>query len=162
MAEEKPVHELRPKKPTWTHLALHVEDVHKMIEWYKEFTHLDLLFLEEDEDGFGAWMGDKTEVENPFILVMASFFEGKDPFAPMEHPPLGPFAHIGIEMPDKESIDEIAAKGKEAGCLILGPQQMPKRIGYICFLRDPEGNVVEYSYDQGVYEKAKEVWGKAA
>ena len=39
--------------------------------------------------------------------------------------------------------------------------QMPKRIGYICFVRDPEGNMVEFSYDQGVYEKAREVWGNS-
>ena len=27
-------------------------------------------------------------------------------------------------------------------------------------LRDPDGNMVEFSYDQGVYEKAHEVWGQ--
>ena len=69
------------------------------------------------------------------------------------------FNHIGIEVPDKQTVDETAARAKQTGCLILGPQQMPKRIGYICFLRDPEGNIVEFSYDQGVYEKAREVWG---
>jgi len=37
---------------------------------------------------------------------------------------------------------------------------MPKQIGYICFLKDPDGNTIECSYDQGVYEKAREVWGK--
>ena len=26
-------------------------------------------------------------------------------------------------------------------------------------LRDPDGNLVEFSYDQGVYEKVREVWG---
>jgi len=38
--------------------------------------------------------------------------------------------------------------------------QMPKQIGYVCFIKDPDGNTIEYSYDQGVYEKAREVWGK--
>ena len=41
----------------------------------------------------------------------------------------------------------------------MGPVKMPRRIGYICFVRDPEGNVVEFSFDQGVYTKAREVWG---
>lgn len=157
---EQAHHELRPKRPTWTHLALHVKDIDKVVEWYEEFTHLRVLYREEDEDGYSAWLGDSSNAEDPFILVLGQFLEGHDPFAPMEHPPLGPFAHIGIEVPDKQTIDDIAAKGKEAGCLILGPRQMPKRIGYICFLRDPEGNMVEFSYDQGVYEKAREVWGK--
>ncbi|MFT5351578.1 MAG: lactoylglutathione lyase [Planctomycetota bacterium] len=159
MSTEKSNYEFRPKQQAWTHLALHVNDIDKVIAWYEEFTHLSLLFKEEDEDGYGAWLGDKTQSKSPFILVLAQFFEGHDPFAPIKHPTLGPFAHIGIEVPDKQGVDDIAAKAKEAGCLILGPQQMPKRIGYICFLRDPEGNMVEFSYDQGIYEKAREVWG---
>jgi hypothetical protein len=36
---------------------------------------------------------------------------------------------------------------------------MPPPIGYICALKDPEGNMIEFSYDQGVYAKAQEVWG---
>lgn len=159
ISSEQANYDHRPKQQAWTHLALHVKDIGKVIAWYEEYTHLSLLFKEEDEDGYGAWLGDKTQNESPFILVLAQFFEGHDPFAPVQHPALGPFAHIGIEVPDKQGVDNIAAKAKEGGCLILGPQQMSKRIGYICFLRDPEGNMVEFSYDQGVYEKAREVWG---
>ena len=39
---------------------------------------------------------------------------------------------------------------------------MPDPIGYICALTDPDGNVIEFSFDQGVYEKAQEVWGSVA
>jgi len=156
---EQASHNLGPSRPTWTHLALHVNDIEAMIAWYEKYTHLSVLLREEDEDGYNAWMGDRDNTENPFILVMGQFFEGHDPFAPAEHPALGPFAHIGIEMPDKAAVEATAAKAKADGCLVLGPQQMPKRIGYICFLRDPEGNMVEFSYDQGVFDKVKELWG---
>ena len=159
MSSGQPNHGIRPRQATWTHLALHVKDIDRVIAWYEEYTHLKLLFREEDEDGYGAWLGDENQGDSPFILVLAQFFEGHDPFAPVQHPVLGPFAHIGIEVPDKETVDAKAAKAKAGDCLILGPMQMPKRIGYICFLRDPEGNVVEYSFDQGVYEKARQVWG---
>jgi predicted lactoylglutathione lyase len=66
---------------------------------------------------------------------------------------------MGIEMPDRESVDDIAARGEHAGCLAMPATQMPDPIGYICMLRDPDGNLVEFSYDQGVYEKVREVWG---
>jgi len=151
--------EFHVPKSTWTHIALHAKNIDKMIAWYEQYTHLTLLYKEEDENGYGAWLGDKSKSENPFVLVLQQFFDGHDPFAPIKHPTLGPFAHIGIEMPDKKSIDDIGAIAKDAGCLILGPIKMPKRIGYICFLRDPEGNTVEFSFDQGVYTKAKEIWG---
>src|SRR6266700_168034 len=48
----------------------------------------------------------------------------------------------------KEAVDEVAARGKAEGCLAFGPLQMPKQIGYICFLKDPDGNTIEYSFDQ--------------
>ena len=67
---------------------------------------------------------------------------------------MGPFAHIGIELPTKEAVDEVAGRAKAEGCLGLGPVQLPKQIGYVCFIKDPDGNTIEFSYDQGVYEKA--------
>ena len=56
-------------------------------------------------------------------------------------------------------LDAIAERGKEGGCLAWPPQWMPDPIGYICALTDPDGNMLEFSFDQGVYEKAQEVWG---
>ena len=159
MSEQRPHYDLRPTRPTWTHLALYVSDIERAIAWYEEFTHLRVLTRAQDQDGYTVWLGDETEADHPFILVLGQFLEGHDPFAPAKHAALGPFAHIGIEVPEKHLVDEAAAKAKDAGCLVFGPMQMPKRIGYICFLRDPDGNRVEFSYDQGVYEKARETWG---
>jgi lactoylglutathione lyase len=155
-------HAIRPKRATWTHIALAVKDIDASIAWYQRFTHLRLLAQGEDKDGKNAWLGDPTQADSPFVLVLGQFFEGHDPFAPTPHLPMGPFAHIGIEAASREAVDEIAAEAKSAGCLGLGPLQMPKQIGYICFIQDPDGNTVEYSFDQGVYEKAREVWGKQA
>jgi catechol 2,3-dioxygenase-like lactoylglutathione lyase family enzyme len=152
-------YEVHPDRQRWTHLALIVKDIQASIAWYEKHTHLELLSSNEDDNGFGAWLGDRTQADNPFLLVLAQFLEGKDPFAPAEHAALGPFAHIGIEVTEREQIDNIAALGKEEGCLALGPSQMPPPIGYICFLKDPDGNTIEFSHDQGVYEEAKKIWG---
>ena len=41
-----------------------------------------------------------------------------------------------------------------------GPNRdMPAPIGYVCALTDPDGNVIEISHNQGVYDKVDEVWG---
>lgn len=153
-------HSIGPRRPMWTHMALPVKDVDATVAWYEKHTHLRVLQRREDEDGKNAWLADPNEKERAFVLVVGQFFEGKDPFAPAPHHPLGPFAHIGIELPTREAIDAVAALGKESGCLALGPVQMPKDdIGYICFLKDPDGNTIEFSYDQGVFETAREKWG---
>jgi catechol 2,3-dioxygenase-like lactoylglutathione lyase family enzyme len=155
-------HSIGPKRSTWTHIALRVKDIDATIAWYERFTHLSVLQQSEDKQGKNAWLWDASQGGgSPFVLVVGQFFEGHDPFAPAPHPPLGPFAHLGIELPSKEAVDEVAGRAKAEGCLALGPLQMPKQIGYVCFVKDPDGNTVEFSFDQGVFERAREVWDKA-
>jgi catechol 2,3-dioxygenase-like lactoylglutathione lyase family enzyme len=129
------------------------------IAWYLEYTPLELLDRREDDDGYGAWLGHPEHADAPFILVLAQFFPDRDPFAPHPITKMAPFNHIGIELPTREAVDEVAARADAAGCLSMIATQMPDPIGYICMLNDPDGNLVEFSFDQGVYEKAKEVWG---
>jgi lactoylglutathione lyase len=154
MSEER--HRVRPASVRWTHIALPVSDMDRSIEWYQTYTPLTLLDRREDADGFGAWLGHPDQGDKPFILVLVSFLTDQDKGP---QPTMAPFAHIGIEMPTKEMVDEIAARGEQAGCLTWPPAQLPDPIGYVCALTDPDGNVIEFSYDQGVYEKAQEVWG---
>ena len=139
-------------------MAMCVSDIDASIAWYEEFTHLRLLERNEDENGYGAWLIDPDQPSPPFLLVLAEFFEGKDPFAPQRHAAIGPFGHIGIEVTSREAVDDIAGKAKERDCLAFGPTQMPDPIGYICFIKDPDGNTVEFSYDQGVYQTTHEKW----
>ena len=155
-------HDHRPRRPCWTHIALKVKDVDATIAWYERHTHLSLLARHEDAAGRNAWIGDASQADTPLVVVCGDFYEGKDPFAPAPHPPLGPFAHIGIELPTREMVDELADRARADGCLGLGPVQLPDPIGYVCFIKDPDGNTIEFSYDQGVYETAREVWGAKA
>jgi catechol 2,3-dioxygenase-like lactoylglutathione lyase family enzyme len=148
-----------PPAPRWTHIALRVRDIDATIDWYTTFTPLELLDRRTDEMGHGAWLGQPETVDNPFILVVAQFFPETDPFADAPQEVLAPFAHLGIELTSREAIDEMADKAREAGCLSMEPTQMPGPIGYITMVRDPDGNTIEFSYDQGVYVKAREVWG---
>ncbi|MCB0997283.1 MAG: VOC family protein [Acidimicrobiales bacterium] len=159
MPEHADVYEIRPPEPRWTHIALRVKDIDASIAWYTEFTPMELLAKREDDFGFGAWLGQPDSPDKPFILVLAQFFPATDPFAGAPQEILAPFAHLGIELTSADAIDEVAAKGEAAGCLSMPPTEMPDPIGYICMLTDPDGNHIEYSYDQGVYAKAKEVWG---
>lgn len=128
----------------------------KTIEWYESFTPLQLLDRRDDAEGQGAWLGHPDQGDKPFILVLVSFLRDQ---AKGPQPTMAPFAHIGIEMPTKQMVDDIAERGKAAGCLAWPAQQMPDPIGYICALTDPDGNMIEFSFDQRVYEKAQEVWG---
>ena len=156
---EPALHSLRPSTPRWTHVALRVADIDRTIEWYLRFTPLELLDRREDDDGYGAWLGHRDAGEHPFILVIAQFFPDRDPFASSPIATLAPFNHLGIELPARADVDAVAAQGEAAGCLAFPAKQMPAPIGYICMLSDPDGNLVEFSYDQGVYETVRARWG---
>ena len=155
------IHQLRPTSARWTHIALRVDDIDASIDWYTRHTPLRLLDKRQDDMGFGAWLGQPESADQPFVLVLAQFLPETDPFRDAPKEVLTPFAHIGIELPTKDAVDEAAARAEADGCLTMPAREMPPPIGYICMVRDPDGNTIEFSYDQGVYEKAREVWGSA-
>lgn len=160
VTDDAAVFEPRPARATWTHVALRVADIDASIAWYEEFTPLRLLEKRQDGMGFGAWLGQPESVDRPFILVLAQFLPETDPFKAYPQEVLAPFAHLGIELPTRDALDAAAADAEAAGCLAMPPTQMPPPVGYVCMLRDPDGNMIEFSYDQGVYATAKRIWGE--
>ena len=72
---------IHPAEPRWTHVALRVGDMDASIAWYLEMTPLELLDRREDEFGDGAWLGQPDAADRPFVLVLAQFFPGSDPYA---------------------------------------------------------------------------------
>jgi len=96
---------IHPPSMRWTHIALPVVDIDKTIAWYERFTPLELLDRREDADGYGAWLGRPDQADRPFILVLVSFFRDQEKGP---QPIMAPFAHIGIELPNKEDVDAMA------------------------------------------------------
>jgi catechol 2,3-dioxygenase-like lactoylglutathione lyase family enzyme len=152
-------HRSGPRGARWTHIALPCHDIDKSIDWYTRYTTLELLDRRSDPDGYGAWLGHPDQAETPFILVLVSFFKDQEKGP---QPIMAPFAHIGIEVESRAEVERIAEMGRSEGCLMWPPTDMPDPIGYICAVTDPDGNVVEISHNQGVYDKAMEVWGNKA
>ena len=147
---------IHPPSMRWTHIALPVSDIDKSLAWYQRYTPLDVLNRRDDSEGSGAWLGHRDQIDKPFILVLVSFRRDLDKGP---QPIMAPFAHIGIEVTSRAEVDAIAKRGDAEGCLAWPPTEMPPPIGYICALTDPDGNMIEFSYDQGVYATVQEVWG---
>jgi lactoylglutathione lyase len=140
-------------------VAWRVRSVEASIEWYTAFTPLEVLQRNQDEFGFGVWLGMPDTADKPFVLVLAEFLPATDPYAGSPNAVLAPFAHLGIELPTRSGVDDMAARGDAAGCLAMAPRDMGPPVGYVCMLEDPDGNRVEYSFDQGVFAAARDVWG---
>lgn len=146
----------------WTHIALRVKDIEASLAWYLALTPLELLARRTDEFGYGAWIGMSDSPDRPFVLVLAQFFAETDPYDGATTATMSPFAHLGIELPERADVDAIASRGAALGCLAMPAIDMPPPVGYVCMLVDPDGNNVEFSHDQGVYAAAQRVWGAAA
>jgi lactoylglutathione lyase len=140
-----------------THVALPSSDLDKTIAFYEKYTPLVVLSRMEDEFGRSAWLAHEGQVDNPFVLVLVMFYKDQG----HKQPQLAPFAHLGVEVPERADVDRIAECARADGCLSWEPRQMPAPVGYICALADPDGNVIEISHDQGVYAKVQEVWGES-
>jgi catechol 2,3-dioxygenase-like lactoylglutathione lyase family enzyme len=158
MAPER-VHSVGPERPRWTHLALRVRDVDQSVEWYERYTPLRLLRRFSDMYGIGAWLADPDAGASPFVLVLSQFQPEEDPFGFAPPTVLGPYAHIGFELTTPEAVTEIAQQAEGEGILAYPVTQMASPIGLICFVEDPDGNTVEFSFDQGTYAIWEEEWG---
>jgi lactoylglutathione lyase len=141
--------------PRWTHIALPSLDIDASVAWYRKYTPLVELDRREDADGRSAWLAHEGQVENPFVLVLVMFYRSQG----TPQPQLGPFAHLGIEVPTRADVDRLAEMARADGCLHWEPADMPPPVGYICAITDPDGNVVEISHAQGVFAKVQERWG---
>lgn len=150
-------------EPRLTHVALPCSDLDATIDFYTSLCNLVVVAQNEDVNGRGAWLSNDKQAKDPFVLVVAEFLPevgarfGQTPGEKV--PILGPFAHIGIELPAREDVDRIAERAREMGCLRWEPKDMPAHIGYICAVSDPDGNVVEFSHNQKVFSAIRELWG---
>ena len=56
-----------------------------------------------------------------------------------------------------ESLKKAAEKMQAIGSLVMPVQEMPPPIGWIFMAKDPDGNTLEFSFDQGVYATFQEL-----
>lgn len=139
----------------WTHVAMPTGDLEKSIEFYTTMTPLVVVERFEDEAGTSAWLSNDKQVETPFVMVLVCFNKDKGGRLGV----LRPFAHVGVEVPTRADVDQIADKAREMGCLQWEPQYVNEQVGYVCALQDPDGNVIEISHDQKVFETIRAKWG---
>jgi catechol 2,3-dioxygenase-like lactoylglutathione lyase family enzyme len=131
-----------------THFALHVADADATAAFYEQFAAMGVVREWEDQDGHGLrvkWLKSATP-PNSFVLVLLegeSALLGGNPQAT-----IGPLSHFGFALESREAVDAIARQGAAAGVLLVSPRYGGETVGYHCYLRDPNGHSVEFSFGQ--------------
>ena len=98
-----------------------------------------------DVDAEVAWLAENDATVG---LVVVQTFEAREADVPL--PILTPFAHLGFDVDTLGEVDATAEIGRASGCLRWEPADHPPPVGYLCALTDPDGNVVEFSFGQGL------------
>ena len=133
-------------RPHLTHVATRSRDVEKSVDFYRRFVGLHLVHDRDDGGVRVVWLSE--EAEDPhFVLVIIGMPHEEDAERSLAE-------HLGYDLPSRAAVDEIAARGQADGILLQGPVDAGPIVGYFCMLRDPDGNIVEFSHGQPINPRA--------
>ncbi len=132
----------RPMQPYLTHIALHVRDLDASLAFYQGVCGMVMA-----RDRIDARTGDRIVwlaspgAETRFVIVLL-------PGGPGRHQAETDYSHLGFAVASRSEVDAIAERGRQTGVLIWPQVDADFPTGYFCGLKDPDGNVVEFSFGQ--------------
>jgi catechol 2,3-dioxygenase-like lactoylglutathione lyase family enzyme len=130
------------ERPHLTHVATRSRDVAKSVEFYQRYVGLHVVHDRLDDAVRVVWLSETAE-DPKFVLVIIGIPHE-------EYVDRSLAEHFGYDLPSREAVDAIAARGAEEGILLQGPVYAGPIVGYFCMLRDPDGNIVEFSHGQPI------------
>lgn len=125
-----------------THVALFVRDPAETITFYQRYANLHVVHDRVDAGVRVVWLSER-EQDPEFVIVAIGMKPGT-----AQTPPH--MAHLGYDVPSRAAVDEIAAQARSGGVLEQDPCDAGPIVGYYCMLRDPDGNLVEFSHGQPI------------
>ena len=123
-----------------THIALHVKDIQKSMDFYSRYCGLKVVHDRADNEKRVLWMGEEGK-EKDFILVFIA--GGKSVQQRGDD-----YSHFGFALSSKQEVDEIALLAKKEGILFWETREEPFPVGYYCGVLDPDGKIIEFSFGQ--------------
>ncbi|MBN2329814.1 MAG: VOC family protein [Candidatus Omnitrophica bacterium] len=127
--------------PQLTHIALRVKNIEAAVEFYKKYAELEVVAQRQDNKTRVAWLGNSDVKEN-FVIVLLEM-----PYSPTDQPS---YDHFGLSLPSRKDVDRLAEIARREGVLDFGPKDMGPVAMYLCLVRDPDGNAIEFSCGQEV------------
>jgi catechol 2,3-dioxygenase-like lactoylglutathione lyase family enzyme len=122
-----------------THVALQVREIERSIAFYRRYCGMKVVH-ERREECRVVWLGWGEDPPRFVIVLLESDY-------PRNEQP--PWQHIGMALDSREEVDEVYQRALRDG-LSGGwpPAEGGPVVGYYCGLRDPDGNMVEFSFGQ--------------
>lgn len=139
-----------------THIALPVRNMADMLAFYERYTTMKLIHERtDDETGLRSiWLANERDITEEGARFVIVLIEGQVPRNVVgdeikeQYGFLTSFSHLGFSLESRDEVDRVAALAEEEGRLVLGPMYRNEVVGYICLIRDPDGNNLEFSVEQ--------------
>ena len=123
-----------------THMALRCRDTTVTAKFYEAVCGMSIVH-ERDGDEMPVYWVSARPLGVDFVLVLLS--GGEQGSAPR-------MDHLGFTVETREHVDRVAERARELGILEYEPQDSGPPVGYWTMIRDPDGNLVEFSFDQDI------------
>jgi catechol 2,3-dioxygenase-like lactoylglutathione lyase family enzyme len=130
-----------------THIAVRTRDVDASIDFYRRYAGFEIVHERVDDGIRVAWVSPQREDPDFAIVLLAM------PHAEPVDP--NPTDHFGFAVANREEVDRVAALAREEGRLKWGPVEAGPVVGYIALVRDPSGNVCEFSFGQSLRPRGR-------
>jgi catechol 2,3-dioxygenase-like lactoylglutathione lyase family enzyme len=125
-----------------THVALFVRDTGRTIDFYQRYVGLHVVHDRTDDGTRVVWLSEQ-ERDPQFVIVAITMPPNESGYPPH-------MAHFGYDVQSHEAVDAIATRAATEGLLQQGPVYAGPIVGYYCIVRDPDGNLVEFSHGQPI------------
>jgi lactoylglutathione lyase len=139
-----------------THIALPVRSLADHLDFYARYTTMRVIHERVDPETKlrTAWLANERDITDGGARFVIVLIEGKLPRDVVgnemteQYTFLTSISHLGISVETRADVDRIATLAKDEGRLVLGPMYRNDVVGYICLVRDPDGNNLEFSVEQ--------------
>jgi catechol 2,3-dioxygenase-like lactoylglutathione lyase family enzyme len=132
--------------PALTHVAFHVDDLEASTGFYRRYCGLHQVHARDDGTTRVVWLSEPgKDTQFVFVLISGGATSAQAP---------NDYSHLGFAVESRERVDEIAERARADGILLWAPTDNPYPVGYYCGVKDPNGQVVEFSFGQPLGEGA--------
>ena len=103
---------------TLTHIALHVEDLPAVEDFYARYCGMVRIHERRSERSHIVWLAEPGQET------------------------------LGFALDSKDAVDRLAEQARQEGRLLWEPREEDWPVGYYCGVLDPNGHQVEFSFGQ--------------
>mgnify|MGYP000945827640 CR=1 FL=1 len=126
------------------HVAMMTADAGRAAQFYCDWAGMEVIHDRRDPGHSHQVVWVRLKGDSAGLIVVFIESDNKEP----KPPHTGRMDHFGLHVSTRAEVDAIAERARALGILVDEPQDAGPVVGYFCMIKDPDGNLVEFSFDQ--------------